>query len=528
MTATAAVLAPAGPGAVADAGRCRPGRTLRFGVAAVALVVITMLVVGNRATLGRATLAVTHASAGWVLLVLAAVVLSFLASATGIAAAAGGTVTISRTALVEVAGSFCNRLAPGSLGGTVLRIRYLTCAGLSMERAVAAVTVIGVAGGLAQATGITTALVTSHGARGLPAPPPGVMVAVAGVLLGLPGLLWLLRRTGFGRVPRRWRDFARELAAGLRELTHDRSRLLSITAGPVMSSAARVLAFWAAAHAVGLGVSVGTAMLVYLAGTALAGAAPVPGGIGPAEFTLTAGLVAVGAAPGPALAAVLTFRLASFWLPSIAGGGALLWLRRRGALRAPPAAGGAPGWVRRGLTVPAGRADVPIPVQRIRDQVQAGDMLPIGPGPQGGGRAADTPRPTSGKGALAMPIKLTQRLNALGTVQKVLLAGTAAVAAAVIGTGAAYAATPSSPAPAPSTSQSQETTTAPDTDNVQSGDQRGPDTAVDTPTAGDTADTTVDKPTAGDTTDKPAAADTDNVQSGDQNGPDTGGANAAG
>jgi uncharacterized membrane protein YbhN (UPF0104 family) len=479
----------------------------------VALPVVVVLAVRGKATLMLALQAVTHASRPWAFLVVSAMLVSFSATGTGLAAASGGAISSVRAGLVEVAGAFCNRFGPGSVGGTLLRVRVLTCAGLPVARAVAAVTVIGTIGAVTQALGITiAALTTPH--PGTVAAPGSVAMLLAMTGVALLAAAWLLRRGWPRWVPRRLASTVRMLAMQLRvlvghvhRLARDRWTILRILAASSVAVTARVLAFWGAAHAVGLGLSVASAMLVYLAGMALANAAPVPGGVGPAELALSAGLVTVGAPAGSALGAVLIFRLASFWLPSVIGAGALVWLCGRGALRR---------------------------------QVQTGDMLPIGPGTQSGPRAADKPWPNLCKGARAMPVKLAQRLNGLGTVQKVLLAGTAATAAALIGTGAAYAATPSSPA-APSTTQSQESTSAPDTDSVQSGDQTGPDTtvgkpaagviattAVDKLTAGDTADTTVDKPTAGDTADKPGAADTDTVQSGDQTGPDTGGADTGG
>jgi uncharacterized protein (TIRG00374 family) len=67
---------------------------------------------------------------------------------------------------------------------------------------------------------------------------------------------------------------------------------------------------------------------VYLAGAAVASVSPTPGGLGAMEAALVAGLTAVGAPTGPAVAAVLAFRLLTFWLPILPG-----WLAYR-ALRA--------------------------------------------------------------------------------------------------------------------------------------------------------------------------------------------------
>ena len=56
---------------------------------------------------------------------------------------------------------------------------------------------------------------------------------------------------------------------------------------------------------------------------------PTPGGLGGFEAALVAGLTALHIAAGPAVAAVLTFRLLTFWLPIVPGFIAFRWLQRR-------------------------------------------------------------------------------------------------------------------------------------------------------------------------------------------------------
>ena len=67
---------------------------------------------------------------------------------------------------------------------------------------------------------------------------------------------------------------------------------------------------------------------VYLAGSAVAQAAPTPGGLGAMEAALVAGLRAAGMAAGIALPAVFMFRFATFWLPILPGWGCFTYLRR--------------------------------------------------------------------------------------------------------------------------------------------------------------------------------------------------------
>ena len=60
----------------------------------------------------------------------------------------------------------------------------------------------------------------------------------------------------------------------------------------------------------------------------LASFVPVPGGVGVAEFGLTLGLPSAGMAPEAAVAAVLLYRISTFYLPPTWGFAAAQWLKR--------------------------------------------------------------------------------------------------------------------------------------------------------------------------------------------------------
>jgi putative heme transporter len=74
-------------------------------------------------------------------------------------------------------------------------------------------------------------------------------------------------------------------------------------------------------------------LLVYGSGIAAQSLNLTPGGLGVTEGTLGLTLVAAGLRASQALAAVLLYRLASFWLVALAGWLVLLWLRRHRARR---------------------------------------------------------------------------------------------------------------------------------------------------------------------------------------------------
>src|SRR5580693_5906174 len=69
-------------------------------------------------------------------------------------------------------------------------------------------------------------------------------------------------------------------------------------------------------------------LLVYSTGIAAQSLNLTPGGLGVTEGTLSLALVATGLGASQALAAVLLYRLASFWLVALAGWLVVFWLRR--------------------------------------------------------------------------------------------------------------------------------------------------------------------------------------------------------
>jgi undecaprenyl-diphosphatase len=93
-----------------------------------------------------------------------------------------------------------------------------------------------------------------------------------------------------------------------------------------------IAAFAASVQAFGGGISLAQVGAVYLGASAIAAAAPTPGGLGPLEAALVAGLTGVGLAPGPAVSAVLVYRLATYWLPVLPGWVSLHLLQRKAYL----------------------------------------------------------------------------------------------------------------------------------------------------------------------------------------------------
>jgi uncharacterized protein (TIRG00374 family) len=80
--------------------------------------------------------------------------------------------------------------------------------------------------------------------------------------------------------------------------------------------------------AVGGSVSLGEAIFINVTVSLFAGLMPVPGGIGVSEAGMTAGLTAVGVPSDIAVAAVLVYRLISYYLPPVWGYFSMRWLTK--------------------------------------------------------------------------------------------------------------------------------------------------------------------------------------------------------
>jgi uncharacterized protein (TIRG00374 family) len=109
-------------------------------------------------------------------------------------------------------------------------------------------------------------------------------------------------------------------------------RTAALFGGSAGITAAHVLAIWCALRSVGATTSILDTAVVYLGAAAIGSISPTPGGLGAFEAALVTGLIKVATPASTAAAAVVIYRLISFWLPVLPGVFAFGRLRRRGAI----------------------------------------------------------------------------------------------------------------------------------------------------------------------------------------------------
>lgn len=235
-----------------------------------------------------------------------------------------------RTLAVQVAAAFTGRTTPGGVGFFGLNISYLEK--LGMRRSLAAgVTMLSLAG-----TGVVSVVICVVGIFGVGIAGTLQVVSIPTgwpLIAGIGGALVLLgvvlgSPLGRRRIIRPTMQVARELWSALRRPVRAAQLFGGATAYHVIS-------------AFGLATSLAAfdprfpllaVLVVFVVGQTLGHLAPTPGGLGAVEALLVAGLTAVGVAPAPAVAAVLTSRLLTYWLPVLPGIAMFRYLQHRGVV----------------------------------------------------------------------------------------------------------------------------------------------------------------------------------------------------
>ena len=323
--AAAAAASSAPPTALPRLQRVRPRTLLMIAAAAGAF----YFVLPQLAQVSGSWRAFQSADWAWVPLILVLSFLTYVASGISLLGTLAQRLPFGPTLLTQWASSFVNRVTPANVGGMALNARFLQKCGVDPGSSVAAIGLNALAGGIVHAvllvvffawssTGLTGAFKLPSSSKLLFA--LAVLVAVVGAVIAT---RWG-RRVVLSRVV----SGVRSALGNLRQVARSPLKLTLLFGGSTAVTLAYIAAFAAAVQAFGDGISFAKIGTVYLAGSLIAAAAPTPGGLGPLEAALIAGLTGFAMPSGPAVSAVLTYRLATYWLPVLPGWLSLRLLQR--------------------------------------------------------------------------------------------------------------------------------------------------------------------------------------------------------
>nr|WP_101834206.1 YbhN family protein [Frankia canadensis] len=311
-------------------------RSALFAVAVAALFVV--LVVRFRGDAASRLSGVPAPRWHWLAACAGCTVVFYIANGLSMRAASGLRLELRTVTGVQVAAAATNRIVPAGLGAIAIHLRYLQKQGMTRPAALAAIASIKGAGavshllglvivaGTLSGTGIGAAVIspvrsTIHDVGAGPCVIVCVIVAAA-----------VTGTVAHPRVRAVARPAVRVFRGHLSVLAHSPGRATMLLLSQAATRLTQILALACTVWAFGGDVTFMSVATVYLVGSMVAGAAPTAGGVGALEPALAFGLAAAGGTAAVMLAAVLVYRVITFWLPVIPGVVALAGLRRSGNL----------------------------------------------------------------------------------------------------------------------------------------------------------------------------------------------------
>jgi uncharacterized membrane protein YbhN (UPF0104 family) len=258
------------------------------------------------------------------LLAFGAVSLTFVLGAAVYKILAFKTLVYGRTLIAQIAANFINRLLPAGIGGIGANYRYLRNQKHTASQAASVITAnngLGLVGHLS----LVLVLTVAFHAHAVPIHVSGN--AGLGLLVVMISLAILLVV-----VPKFRAKLSRGLQSFGKQLKSYRKRPVTVGVAlcvQICLTLSNVTAFWLCVLAVHISLTFVGALLVFTFGFGVGSAAPTPGGLGGIEAGLVAGLVAYQIASPTAVAAVLVYRLISYWLPLAISGLFLIYASRQ-------------------------------------------------------------------------------------------------------------------------------------------------------------------------------------------------------
>lgn len=296
----------------------------RTALVALFLIAAVYVLAANWQTVRTSIDVAKQADLGWLVGSLVLTALTFL-----IAAAIYGVLAIRKlryqeTVIVEVSTAFVNRLLPSGIGGLGLHGVYLYKRKHSAAEATVVVTVNNLIGMLAHLLLLTIVCVFEPSVVSELLERHNIHLPWIAVLSGviLVSVLLLIPA-----IQSRLLSFGANLLRSVRELSY--ISLLRALGIALLLTLTYTLVLMCSARSIDIKLGLPQIFIVFSVGMLASTATPTPGGLVGAEAGLFAGFVAYGVPATNAAAAVLLFRLATYWLPLIPGVIALWTARKR-------------------------------------------------------------------------------------------------------------------------------------------------------------------------------------------------------
>jgi undecaprenyl-diphosphatase len=261
--------------------------------------------------------ALARAEWTWVIVALACCALTFPVSAIGVRAGLGTDLPLGPITSLQLTSKFANLVTPAGIGSTALNVRFMQRQGVDAASAITADVATSIVSGVAEIILVAACIHSARGRFHIDELPAGtgrailIALLVVGVVVAIASRVPKLRSAVMPHLQRAWSTIVRRAKS-------PRSTLL-IAASALFTNLLFAACLALCLRAYGGELPFATVVLVNWGAATLGSMSPTPRGLGVAEAGLVAGLTAAGIPTDTAVAAALTHRLVTFWLPPIAG-----------------------------------------------------------------------------------------------------------------------------------------------------------------------------------------------------------------
>ncbi len=249
----------------------------------------------------------------WLVVIISASLLTYVFTGAIYASLAQVPLKIREAALVQLAASFMSKIIPGGIGGTSLNIKYLNRAGLEHSDTAAIIATQGVIGFVMFVVPLAIFLLfNGKGVSEL----VHINVQAKYIIVGIVVLCFLvILLTAIRKLRQFISKKVLQFIESIRNITTPGRELGFASISSFAVTLAYIVCLFATFKAFDIQLGIASAVFVYASAVIAKSTLPTPGGLGPLEAAMIAAMIGLGTPKDQAFAAVVLYRLATFWLP---------------------------------------------------------------------------------------------------------------------------------------------------------------------------------------------------------------------
>ena len=291
------------------------------------LVVLAVVLIPQRNQVIEGVRSLTEASLNWLLLAGLCFMLTYLATAMAYKMLAKKPISLFKGFLVQIAGSFTNRVIPAGLGGLGLNADFLT---KNKHSLVQAGTVVGVNSAVAILNHIALIIIAIFmGAVGVKQILDFKKIPIVGLwiifFLLLTTIVFVYKST---KMRKKIKKISQNVINNLKAYKSSPHKIVFVYIIAGVITLLFVATLYCCAQAVKLEITFIQTFITYTVGVILGAAVLTPGGLGGVEAGMYGAFLIYNNKPSTVFATIIVYRLLTYWLPILPGLLSFILLRR--------------------------------------------------------------------------------------------------------------------------------------------------------------------------------------------------------